>query len=274
MATSWATSATTASSRHQAGAPVVDHGDGAVPAPVGAPVAGFDVAGQHALRRRWPAGRSGRGRAGGGGRADRTALRPSDTTACRRRRVGRAVVLAGELRRPRPRASASYSPAMAAGREIGRRPFGPVETGVQAVEPQREVGARALRCRWQTARARRMAVCMGTEQGHGVGPATAPGSRGSTDRSRQRTSWPAVHERAGRRRHVQRLMAEFVGRDQQHVARPTVAYLAPSRRSLRRRVADTYLESRLGLAQRGLDRRGGVRGRRRNRDSGCPRAPE
>ena len=151
----------------QAGAAVVDDGDRTVTAAVRAPVARLHVAGQAALAPESQAGVAVQAGQEVAGREAEPA--PPELDHGRSHLAGGAGTTgaapsSGEAeRRPRPPAPGSYSPAMARSASPVEVPSRPVEARVQAVETQRAGRAARARIVGARRRARRMAVCMGTE---------------------------------------------------------------------------------------------------------------
>ena len=197
-----------------ADAAVVDDGHRAVAAAVEAAMARLDVTGQPplvaerelgiALERRAACPASGSGRTSG--RAGSTSARSTSvhpTPAARRD--------AGPSRRPRPPGRARTRRRSPVGQPRWR-----ASGGVEAVEADGELGAltgpHALHPRW----ARRIAVCMGTDTADGLGPGRRrPASQLLDGEVEGIDLVPGGREGGRRRGHVQRLVTQLVGRDEQ-----------------------------------------------------------
>ena len=196
---------------HRADPPVVDDRDRAVPAAVGAAPAGghrtdgplLPVNGQVGVAAELGQGPTLRHPGLGTGPAGRRH---------RRRR-----------RRPRPPAPGSNSPATTAS------PGAPADhvAGRRRRRGRRSTGAapgRRARTPAATRRARRMAVCMGTDRATPSAQSTSSTESGSTATSAQRTSWPAGQQGGRSRRHRQGLVAQLVGGHHQDLHWPSVRH--------------------------------------------------
>ena len=118
--------------------------------------------------------------------------------------------------------------------------------------------------------ARRIAVCIGTEKPTAWAHSSAPGSQRLDRQIEAADLVPGASQRGRRRGHVQRLVTELVGRDQQDAHG---AHASRARTASRRARLDHDLEPGVRGAQRALDlRRASRRGRTGSRGSDRPRA--